>query len=147
MPRVNVTETSPYTSMQLYALVMDVEHYPEFLPWCKAARILTHHDDADFEAELMISFKHIRESYVSQVVGDIATHSIHVAMLRGPFHHLVNDWQFEAHPEGGCIIHFHLDFAFKNIFLEKIIGALFHKATQKMVAAFKERAVALYGTS
>lgn len=146
MPRVDVTEYSPFSPTQLYTLVMDIERYPEFLPWCKAARILAQHPDYN-EAELMISFKHIRESYVSRVEGDTSDHRIHVTMLRGPFHHLTNDWRFEAHPDGGCTIHFHLDFAFKNIFLEKIIGTLFHKATQKMVTAFKERAVALYGVS
>jgi coenzyme Q-binding protein COQ10 len=144
MPRVDVTEYSPFTPEQIYALVIDVPRYPAFLPWCKAARILSQHDGY-FEAELMISFKHIRESYVSKVTGDESAHTIDVTMLRGPFHHLVNQWRFEVHRDGGCIIHFHLDFAFKNIFLEKIIGGLFHKATQKMVTAFKERAVTLYG--
>jgi ribosome-associated toxin RatA of RatAB toxin-antitoxin module len=69
MPRVDTVEYAPYTPQQLYTLVLDVERYPEFLPWCKAARILSHQENY-FEAELMISFKHIRESYVSRVQGD-----------------------------------------------------------------------------
>jgi coenzyme Q-binding protein COQ10 len=143
MPRHNIIETSPYNCQQLYDLVINIEQYPTFIPWCKAARILQQYDDY-FEAELMISFKHIRESYVSKVQGNPQNYTIKVEMLRGPFHHLVNEWRFEAMAEGGCKIFFHIDFAFKNIILEKIIGALFNKATQKMVAAFKQQAQVLY---
>lgn len=144
MPRHNLIEYSPHSCRQLYDLVIDVTLYPEFLPWCKAARILAQYDDY-FEAELMISFKHIRESYVSKVVGNEADFNIKVEMIRGPFKHLVNEWRFEPCEDGGCNIHFHIDFAFKNIILEKIIGALFSKATQKMVTAFTGRADDLYG--
>ncbi len=170
MPRQNIIEHSPYSAKQLYDLVIDVARYPEFLPWCKSARILAQYDGY-FEAELMISFKHVRESYVSKVTGSKADMSIKVEMIRGPFHHLVNEWRFEClgnkcesdaddaggnvkgdevlvgarQNEAGCNIHFHIDFAFKNIFLEKIIGVLFGKATQKMVGAFKARAESLYG--
>jgi coenzyme Q-binding protein COQ10 len=56
----HIQQPSPYTSEQLYRLVMDVERYPEFIPWCRAARILSH-DEGSFLAELVIAFKHIRE--------------------------------------------------------------------------------------
>jgi coenzyme Q-binding protein COQ10 len=144
MPRHNIIENSPYTCQQLYDLVINVEQYPEFIPWCKAARILRQYENY-FEAELVISFKHIRESYVSKVTGNEADFTIEVEMIKGPFHHLINKWKFEQLAEGGCKINFHIDFAFKNIILEKIIGSLFNKATQKMVAAFKEQAKILYG--
>ncbi|TAF38641.1 MAG: type II toxin-antitoxin system RatA family toxin [Alphaproteobacteria bacterium] len=136
-------ELVPYTPQQLYDLVLDVVHYPEFIPWCRAARILSQ-DEQGFIAELMIAFKHVRESYVSRVVGNEQTMSIDVTMIRGPFHHLTNSWQFLPH-EHGCLIDFRIDFAFKSSLLEGIIGTLFHRATRRMVAAFKERADALYG--
>jgi coenzyme Q-binding protein COQ10 len=132
-----------YTPQQIYDLVMDVVRYPEFIPWCRAARILSH-DDEGFTAELMIAFKHIRESYVSRVVGNVDAMTIDVTMIRGPFHHLTNAWRFIPQ-EQGCLIDFHIDFSFKSSLLESIIGSLFHRATRKMVSAFKERADALYG--
>jgi coenzyme Q-binding protein COQ10 len=138
----HIVEHSPYTADQLYALVMDVEKYPEFIPWCRAARILSQHQDS-FLAELVIAFKHIRESYVSRVKGELASHRIAVVMERGPFHHLTNHWHFISQTDG-CIIDFTIDFSFKNKILEKIIGALFTRATQKMVEAFTTRAEALY---
>jgi coenzyme Q-binding protein COQ10 len=146
-----ITQASPYTPAQLYALVMDVERYPEFIPWCRAARILMHYEQDPHEdythaflAELVIAFKHIRESYVSRVTGDSDIHSVNVVMERGPFHHLTNYWCFIPQDQG-CIIDFHIDFAFKNKVLETVIGALFNRATQKMVEAFTARASALYG--
>jgi coenzyme Q-binding protein COQ10 len=143
MPVHNLIEHSKYKAEQLYDLVLNIEDYPKFLPWCKAARILAKYDDY-LEAELVISFKHIRETYVSKVSFDAMNYVINVEMLRGPFHHLRNNWRFEP-KQDGCMINFHIDFAFKNIILEKIIGVLFNKATQKMVAAFKARADELYG--
>jgi coenzyme Q-binding protein COQ10 len=144
MVKHHIQQPSPYTAQQLYALVMDVERYPEFIPWCKAARILTRTEES-FLAELVISFKHIRESYVSRVQGDEADFTIAVVMERGPFHHLTNHWRFIP-TETGCTIDFTIDFSFKYAMLEKIIGGLFSRATQKMVEAFSTRANTIYGT-
>lgn len=144
MVKHHIQEYAPYPPEHLYDLVLDVECYPEFIPWCRAARILEHRED-HFLAELVIAFKHIRESYVSRVSGDREALRIHVEMERGPFHHLVNKWRFLPQDDGGCLIDFYIDFAFKTRWLEKIIGQLFNRATQKMVHAFKTRADALYG--
>ncbi len=134
---------SPYTPEQLYTLVADVERYPEFLPWCRAARVFEQ-DDKKMVAELVISFKHITEQYTSEITLD-KPNEIHVKMIRGPFSHLTNDWKFLAREDGGTDIDFSLDFKFKSIILDKLIGAFFTRATHKMVEAFKKRADALYG--
>lgn len=135
-------EFVPYTPEQIYALVIDIEQYPEFIPWCRGARIISRNQNS-FLGELIIAFKHIRESYVSRVHGDEKAMRIHVEMERGPFHHLINKWYFEE-MDGGCMIHFHIDFAFKSKILNKIIGSLFGRAQRKMVGAFKTRADDLY---
>ncbi len=144
MTHYHVQEYSPYTAQQIYDLVMDIERYPEFIPWCRAARVVTRLSKDAFLGELVIAFKHIRESYVSRVTGDPETLSIDVVMERGPFEHLTNQWQLIPQ-DTGCLIDFHIDFAFKSRLLEKVIGALFGRATQKMVQAFQDRAHALYG--
>lgn len=142
MPSHHETQLSPYTPEQLFALVADIENYPQFLPWCRAARILTR-KEGECEAELVISFKHFTESYVSRVVM-VPHESIEATLLRGPFTHLTNRWRFT--PEaGGTRIEFFLDFAFRSRLLEKLLSGLFARATEKMVTAFKERADALYG--
>ena len=143
MVKHHIQQPSPYTAAELYALVMDVERYPEFIPWCRAARVLER-DEQSFLAELVISFKHIRESYVSRVCGREEEYSIEVIMERGPFHHLTNHWRFIP-TATGCLIDFNIAFSFKHAMLEKLIGALFSRATQKMVEAFMSRADVIYG--
>lgn len=144
MPRHTETRFSPFTPAQLYALVIDVERYPEFLPWCRAARIIRKEENSFF-GELVISFKHITERYTSKVTGlaDASEPSIDVSLVSGPFEYLTNHWRFEP-TEGGTTIHFTLDFRFRSRILEALIGGLFGRATEKMTQAFMDRAQALY---
>jgi len=137
------TQILPYTQQQLFSLVADVAKYPEFLPWCRAARILSH-NEGGFEAELIIHFKGFSESYISRVT--LTPHSeINVVMIKGPFEYLTNHWQLTSVDEG-TRIDFALDFKFRSKILERLMGAFFTRATQKMVDAFKERAQALYNS-
>lgn len=147
MPHHREDITVPYPPQQMFDLVADVARYPEFLPWCRAARILEQ-GDGWFMAELAIAYKGFGESYTSRVTltpPDLSGHgAIDVEMVRGPFHHLTNRWRFS--PEGGGTrIAFELDFAFRSRMLEMMMGGFFTKATDKMGQAFRERADALYG--
>lgn len=143
MPAHHETQFSPYAPQQIFALVADVEKYPEFLPWCRAARVVER-GEGEFLGELVVSFAHMTESYVSRV--RLTPYSaIDVVMVRGPFAHLINRWAFSETDGGGTRIDFSLDFQFRSRLLEKLIGSLFSKATAKMAVAFKERADALYG--
>jgi coenzyme Q-binding protein COQ10 len=144
MPSHSERQLLPYTPGQMFDLVADIERYPEFLPWCRSARVLERKDN-ELLGELVISFSHLSESYVSRVVLD-RPQAISVSMVRGPFEYLTNRWRFTA-VEGGTQIDFFLDFKFRSRLLEKLIGGLFAKATNRMVQAFKERAEQLYGKS
>jgi len=144
MHNLNEIQQSPYSCQQLFDLVMDVEHYPQFLPWCRASRILERTEDK-IVAELVISFKHITESYVSEIHWE-SPHSIDVKMVRGPFERLENHWKFIASPEGGSRIHLNLTFQFRSRILDSIIGLLFARASAKMIDAFRKRAEVLYGS-
>ncbi len=132
----------PYSPEQLYGLVADVERYPEFLPWCVAARIRSRQDNV-VVADLMIGFKMVRERFTSRVTLS-PPDRIDVAYTEGPLRHLNNHWVFEEAP-GGCIIDFFVDFEFKSVILQRLIGALFNEAVRRMVGAFESRAHALYG--
>lgn len=144
MPSHSEQQLSPYSPEQLYALVIDIERYPEFLPWCRAARILERKDN-ELLAELIISFAHMTERYTSRVVMNHPA-SIDVTMVKGPFDHLVNRWRFMP-KEKGCEIDFFIDFKFRSRILETLMGSLFAKATDKMVNAFTDRAKKLYGAA
>jgi coenzyme Q-binding protein COQ10 len=132
----------PYTPEQLYALVADVEHYPEFLPWCVGARIRERQANL-IVADLIIGFRMFRERFTSRVVLD-PPQRIDVAYTDGPFRYLNNHWKFERVPEG-CRIDFFVDFEFKSRILQKVIEVLFGEAVRRMVAAFESRARDLYG--
>lgn len=137
----------PYTADQMYQLVADVRRYPEFLPWCAAARIRSETADGDkvlVEADLVIAFKVFRERFGSRVTLWPAQKKIETRYLDGPFKYLVSDWQF-ADVEGGCEVSFFVDFEFKNAILQKVIGLVFDEAMHRIVRAFEERAKSLYG--
>ena len=134
----------PYTQQQMFDLVAGVERYPEFLPWCIGARIRERSEKLVI-ADLIIGFKMIRERFTSRVDLDRPNLAIDVTYADGPFKHLSNRWRFEPTAEGGCIIDFYVEFEFRSLVLQKLIGVLFHEAVKRMVAAFETRARALYG--
>jgi len=148
MPSHTERQVLPYSTRQLFDLVIDIERYPDFLPWCRAARIIERKDN-EFLGELVIAFHHLSEQYTSRVtmappVSDHEGCSIDVVMVKGPFEYLVNRWRFT--PQGqGTEIDFFLDFKFRSRILEKLMGGLFTRATVTMVSAFKRRADAMYG--
>lgn len=147
MPAHSEIRQSPYAPRQLFDLVVDIERYPEFLPWCRAARITSRAAD-HFIGELIISFSHLTERYASKVTPkapeDGHEGSIEVEMVHGPFHHLYNHWRFVPKDNGGTEIHFAVDFQFKSKLLDALIGGLFARACEKMGSAFMARADALY---
>lgn len=143
MPKHSEKRILPYTPEQLFALVADVERYPEFLPWCRAARVLRR-DAISMTADLMIGYKIFSEKFRSQVALD-RPNSIEVHYLSGPLSHLTNRWHFEPKGKGGCEISFDVDFDFQSSILGAAMELFFDKALLKMVAAFESRAAQLYG--
>jgi coenzyme Q-binding protein COQ10 len=147
MTRHTDRQLLPYSTRQLFDLVADIERYPEFIPWCRAARVISREGDT-LLGELVVSFSHVTESYTSRVVlnppeGDHTPCSIEARMVEGPFEHLVNHWDFT--PEGARTrIDFLLDFKFRSKMLDMLMGGVFGKAAGKMADAFRKRADALY---
>ena len=146
MPTHSETRTLPYTAQEMYNLVADVAQYPKFLPWCAAARIksVTPQGDTEvMEADLVISFKVFRERFTSRVVLTPGTKQIDTEYLDGPFRYMKSNWAFKD-VEGGCEVSFFVDFAFRNMVLEKLIGVVFNEAMLRIVRAFEARAAELY---
>ncbi|MCH2248918.1 MAG: type II toxin-antitoxin system RatA family toxin [Cognatishimia sp.] len=146
MPRHSETRVLPYTATQMYALVADVASYPQFLPWCAAARIRSRVPEGAAEvmlADLVISFKVFREKFGSRVTLHEAEKSIDTEYLDGPFKYLKSTWKFKD-VEGGCEVDFFVDFEFKNAILQGVIGVVFNEAMNRIVRAFENRAAELY---
>ncbi len=127
----------------MFDLVAGIERYPEFLPWCLAARVRSRQGDT-ITADLVIGFKMIRERYTSRVVLD-RPRRIDVEYLEGPLKRLANHWVFMPHESGGTLVDFYVDFEFRSRVLQSLIGVLFHEALRRLVSAFEARAKQLYG--
>ncbi|WP_421709588.1 type II toxin-antitoxin system RatA family toxin [Algihabitans sp.] len=135
----------PYQPQELFDLVADVERYPEFLPWCKAARVRQREsEERQIVADLVVGFKMVRERFTSRVDLEPEERVIRVQYVDGPFRYLNNTWQFIEHADG-CMIDFYVDFEFRSRVLQKMLQPLFNEAVRRMVAAFEGRAKELYG--
>lgn len=147
MPTHSETRPLPYTAQQMYDLVADVGNYPKFLPWCAGARIRSRIPDGVSEvmdADLVISFKVFRERFCSRVVLFPQDLKVDTEYLDGPFRHMKSNWAFSDRADGGCDVTFFVDFEFKNMVLQGIIGVVFNEAMQRIVRAFERRAADLY---
>ncbi|MEK9734339.1 MAG: type II toxin-antitoxin system RatA family toxin [Paracoccaceae bacterium] len=148
MPTHSEVRSLPYSASQMYELVADVERYSEFLPWCSAARIrqrLQKGKSEILDADLVISFKVLREKIGSRVTLWENMHEIDTEYLDGPFKYMQSNWSFSDTDEG-CDVEFFVDFEFKNAILQRIIGVVFNEAMQRIVRAFETRAAELYGS-
>ena len=150
MPTHAEIRVMPYSAEQMYTLIADVGRYPEFLPWCAAARVrqvrpLPDGSGEVMDADLVISFKLFRERFGSRVTLRPEARRIDVEYLDGPFRYLNNHWKFEPRGDNSCEVDFFVDFEFRSALLQRIIGVVFNEAMHRIVRAFERRAGALYG--
>lgn len=149
MPSFKTTRHVPYTPRQMFDLVADVAHYPEFLPLCEELNIRQRLETPDgrpqLVADMTCGYKAIRETFTTRVTLDEPHQKIHVEYIDGPFRYLNNDWHFEPGPGNGCRVHFHIDYALKSAMLGLLVGAMFDKAFRRFTAAFESRAAEVYG--
>lgn len=143
MPRHSETRRLPYSPEQMFDLVADVGHYAEFLPWVVAVRVRSD-SPTEMTADLIVGFKALRERFTSRVHKERPSH-LHVDYLEGPLKHLSNDWKFRPDGQGGTLVDFCVDFAFRNRVFEALAGQMFDTALRKMINAFEARAGTLYG--
>ena len=148
--RHHVSKILPYTPDQLFALVGDVNAYPDFVPWITSmrtwnARRLGEGVEA-VDAEAGVGFSFLKERFSTRVRRDQAGRQIDVDLLSGPFKRLANRWQFYE-DGGGTRVEFDIDFQFKSRLLEALLAANFSHAVDRLMECFEARAKALYGTA
>src|SRR5438552_2535467 len=149
MPLHQETRILPYTAEQMYAVVADIERYPEFLPWCTKVVVRKREREGEVEfvtAEMAIAFQALHQRYVSRVRLDARALTIEARHVEGPFKRLDTRWRFV--PIGtGSEVHFLIDFAFRSSLLSAVAGVAFGFVAAKMAEAFVQRAHRLYGAS
>ena len=137
------THVLPYAADQLYDLVADVASYPQFLPGCLDAKILSQ-SETELVATLTAGHGPFQDTYTSQVHLTPKTR-IDVAYMDGPFRHLTNYWIFHAQGPQETRVEFFIDFQFQNKLFQKASQFAFEKAFGKVLEAFEKRARVLYG--
>lgn len=143
MPSYYQVKILPYEPQELFYLVLDIQSYPKFLPWCKAAKIISETDN-QIIAELVIQLKGFSDSYKSRVTyTNNLIYSIEVEVISGPFQYLKNSWKFSP-IDTGTQIEFFIDFQMKYTIINKLVEMFFNEATQKIVNAFEARAQILF---
>ena len=127
----------------MYALVEDVESYPEFLPWCTDVEVHSRSDDV-VEASLELQRAGLKKRFRTR--NRLTPKSaMALQLVGGPFRHLSGGWQFTSLGEAGSKVSLDLEFEFENKALDLMIGAFFEDACNSLVDAFTERAAAIYG--
>lgn len=142
MPEVRKHKKLPYSAKNIYDLVMDIERYPEFLPWCKNAKIIEEISVNNLHADLLIHFKGFLKKYRSDVAHNFkdGVYEINVNAISGPFKKLHNIWRIKEIDDRNCDVEFYIDFEFDSKILTKLIGVIFERANEKVMGAFEERA-------
>lgn len=142
MTAVRRASFAPFEPGEMYALVNDVPSYPAFLPWCVDARVLAQ-DDASMRAQLNV--KRGRFDYAFTTHNRLTPgEAIELDLVDGPFRRLHGGWRFLP-ADGGCMIHFDIDFDFSSRVLGIALTAAFKPIADTLVDAFKTRAYSVYG--
>ena len=147
MPKASVKRSIECSKKQLIDLVLDIEKYPIFVPFCLDAKIYEKKEDGDFLliiADLTIGKGPFKDTYKSDVKFNKKKDTIYVTNLDGPLKYLENKWQFK---EDNKIteVSFEVDFELKNRFLNIVMTKSFQFGLDKIADAFQKRAEELFG--
>jgi ribosome-associated toxin RatA of RatAB toxin-antitoxin module len=143
MPLVERSALVTYTPAQMFALVNDVGRYPEFLPWCVAARV----EDASAGerlATVKVARGLLQAEFTTRNILQQDT-QILMQLVHGPFKDLKGLWRFDGIGERGCKVQFKVEFEFKNRLTATAFNAIFETLCATIVDAFAQRAQKIYG--
>jgi ribosome-associated toxin RatA of RatAB toxin-antitoxin module len=131
-----------HTPEQMFNLVDRVEDYPQFLPWCGGADVLSR-DRHVTRARLHIDYHHIKQDFTTENVKEFPA-SMKITLVEGPFRNLDGVWHFIALGSEACKIEFRMHYEFSSKVLDALFGRVFHYIANTFVDAFVKRAEKLY---
>ncbi len=150
MPKASVKRLIECKKEDLIKLVLDIEKYPEFVPFCFDSKVYENKNEGDLTkiiADLTIGKGPFKDTYKSDVVFDKSKDAIFVKNIDGPLNHLSNNWTFTDKKNGITEITFDIDFEIKNKFLNSLMVVSFQFGLEKIADAFQKRAEDLFGNS
>jgi len=146
MPSASIKKKIPCSKKNLIEMVLDIEKYPEFVPWCLDSKIYDKIDKGntiEIKADLTIGKSFFRDTYKSFVIYNKSEDSIHVTNINGPLKHLENEWFFKKDGDSSEV-EFHVDFELKNKILNILMIKSFDLGLKKIADAFEKRAIQLF---
>ena len=146
MPSASIKKKIPCSKENLIEMVLDIEKYPEFVPWCLGSKIhdkIDKGDKIEIKADLTIGKSFFRDTYKSFVIYYKSVDSIHVTNIDGPLKHLENKWLFKQDGDSSEV-EFHVDFELKNKILNVLMSKSFGLGLKKIADAFEKRAIQLF---
>lgn len=143
MTHVRRSVLLPYSVVQMYQLVNDVDSYPEFIPWCVKCEVEDEYEN-EKQATMHFASRGIKAS-VTTCNELIENKKITMHLVAGPFKHLTGGWQFHNIDDYACRVELDMEFAFSNRLYEVTLGPIFNQVANKLVSAFAQRAEDLYG--
>ena len=146
MPSTSIKKKIPCSKKNLIEMVLDIEKYPEFVPWCLGGKIHNKIDKGntiEIKADLTIGKSFFKDTYKSFVIYNKSEDSIHVTNIDGPLKHLENEWFFRQDGDSSEV-EFHVDFELKNKILNVLMIKSFDLGLKKIADAFEKRAIQLF---
>ena len=143
MEKIDRSALVPYTAKEMFALVSDIEAYPDCLPWCTQASVLSHKHD-EVRASVSFSVGGMSRSFATRNYLQV-NKMIEMQLVEGPFSSLHGCWQFDSLGDAGCKISLHLEYDFSSRMLGMVVGPVFNQISNTMVDSFQQRAVEVYG--
>ena len=146
MPSASIKKKIPCSKKNLIEMVLDIEKYPEFVPWCLDGKIHDKIDKGDaieIKADLTIGKSFFKNTYKSFVIYNKSEDSIHVTNINGPLKHLENEWFFRQDGDSSEV-EFQVDFELKNKILNILMIKSFDLGLKKIADAFEKRAIQLF---
>ena len=150
MPKASVKRLIHCQKKDLINLVLDIEKYPQFVPFCYDAKIYENKKEGDLQkiiADLTIGKGPFKDTYKSDVAFDKKNDTIYVKNIEGPLNHLSNNWTFSDKKNGITEVTFDIDFEIKNKFLNSLMAVSFQFGLEKIADAFQKRAENLFSSS
>jgi coenzyme Q-binding protein COQ10 len=149
MPQFTTTRRVAHSASDMFDLVADVEHYPEFVPLCRSLHVRRRTQDGEgrdvIVADMTIAYKIVRETFTSRVTLDRPKREILVEYLEGPFQRMNNRWSFKPAGEHACDVEFFISYEFRSRTLGLLMGSVFDAAFRRFAVAFEKRADQVYG--
>jgi len=140
---INRSALLPYTPQEMYGLVVDIESYPRFLPWCEGSRILSRGDD-EVRASIDFAVGNMTKSFTTRNRHQV-NKMVEMHLIDGPFSRLDGCWRFDPLGDEGCKISLFLEYDFSSRMLSVVVGSVFSHIANTLVDAFQQRAVEVYG--